>query len=142
MPGNNGVRQLDTPGVKKSSCRASFCWASASGAFAVSFADGLPNGRDPIVVSSSTENSLAHRDMLVLVCFHFQSGTRTMIDWSIEAVSFGNCNCDYGCPCQFERRPTQGNCRGFEVGRIERGHFGDVAVDGLCYAVVATARCR
>jgi hypothetical protein len=23
-----------------------------------------------------------------------------MIDWSIEAVSFGNSNCDYGCPCQ------------------------------------------
>jgi hypothetical protein len=24
-----------------------------------------------------------------------------MISWSIEAVSFGNCYCDYGCPCQF-----------------------------------------
>jgi hypothetical protein len=59
-----------------------------------------------------------------------------MIDWSIEAVSFGNCNCDYGCPCQFERRPSQGNCRGFEVGRIERGHFGGVALDGLCYALL------
>ena len=73
-----------------------------------------------------------------------------MIDWSIEAVSFGNCNCDYGCPCQFERRPSQGHCRGFEVGRIERGHFGDVRLDGLCYALTnagparclkATARC-
>ena len=58
-----------------------------------------------------------------------------MIDWSIEAVSFGNCNCDYGCPCQFERRPSHGHCRGFEVGRIERGHFGDVRLDGLCYAL-------
>lgn len=59
-----------------------------------------------------------------------------MIDWSIEAVSFGNCNCDYGCPCQFELRPSQGHCRGFEVGRIERGHFGDVRLDGLCYGLV------
>jgi hypothetical protein len=59
-----------------------------------------------------------------------------MIDWSIEAVSFGNCNCDYFCPCQFERRPNRGNCRGFEVGRIERGHFGDVRLDGLCYAIL------
>ena len=59
-----------------------------------------------------------------------------MIDWSIEAVSFGSCNCDYGCPCQFERRPTEGNCRGFEVGRIERGHFGDVRLDGLCFALL------
>jgi hypothetical protein len=59
-----------------------------------------------------------------------------MIDWTIEAVSFGNCNCDYGCPCQFERRPTHGDCRGFEVGRIERGHFGDVVLDGLCYGLI------
>ena len=59
-----------------------------------------------------------------------------MIDWSIDAVSFGNCNCDYFCPCQFERRPDKGQCRGFEVGRIERGHFGDVRLDGLCYAVL------
>jgi hypothetical protein len=59
-----------------------------------------------------------------------------MIDWSIDAVSFGNCNCDYFCPCQFERRPDKGDCRGFELARIERGHFGDVRLDGLCYAVL------
>lgn len=59
-----------------------------------------------------------------------------MIDWAIEAVSFGNCNCDYACPCQFELRPTYGDCRGFEVGRVERGHFGDVRLDGLCYGLV------
>ena len=59
-----------------------------------------------------------------------------MIDWDIEAVTFGSCNCDYGCPCQFELRPTHGDCRGFEVGRIERGHFGEVRLDGLRYAIV------
>jgi hypothetical protein len=59
-----------------------------------------------------------------------------MVDWSIEAVSFGNCNCDYGCPCQFEQRPTRGNCRGFEVGRIKSGHFGGVRLDDLCYVLL------
>ena len=63
-----------------------------------------------------------------------------MSDWYIEAVTFGSCNCDYSCPCQFERRPTQGNCRGFGVGRIGRGHFGDVTLDGLCFAVLGRAR--
>ena len=58
-----------------------------------------------------------------------------MIDWMIEAISFGGCNCDYGCPCQFERRPSQGDCRGFEIGRIERGHFADVPLAGLHFAV-------
>jgi hypothetical protein len=56
-------------------------------------------------------------------------------DWYIEATTFGNCNCDYNCPCQFELRPTHGNCRGFEVGRIEHGHFGDVELAGLHYAL-------
>ena len=58
-----------------------------------------------------------------------------MIDWSIEATSFGACNCDYGCPCQFELRPTKGHCRGFEVARIEQGHFGEVKLDGLHFAL-------
>ena len=59
-----------------------------------------------------------------------------MIDWRIEAEAFGSCNCDYGCPCQFEQRPSRGHCRGVEVGRIARGHYGDVRLDGLCYAVI------
>ncbi len=58
------------------------------------------------------------------------------VDWYIEGLEFGNCNCDYGCPCQFEALPTQGNCRGFEVLRIDRGHFGEVKLDGLKVAVL------
>jgi hypothetical protein len=59
-----------------------------------------------------------------------------MIDWSVEGVAFCNCNCDYGCPCQFERRPTHGHCRAFEVVRIDKGHFGDVPLDGLHLALL------
>jgi hypothetical protein len=58
-----------------------------------------------------------------------------MIDWYVEGVSFGNCNCSYGCPCQFEALPTQGHCRGFEVFRIDKGHFGEVSLEGLKAAV-------
>ena len=57
------------------------------------------------------------------------------VDWYVEAVTFGNCNCDYACPCQFELRPSHGHCRGFEIGRIARGHFGETRLDGLCFAV-------
>lgn len=58
-----------------------------------------------------------------------------MVDWYVEGVEFGSCNCDYGCPCQFERRPTHGDCRGFEVARIDKGHFGNVPLDGLHIAL-------
>jgi hypothetical protein len=54
-----------------------------------------------------------------------------MKDWYVEGIEYGNCNCAYGCPCQFEADPTYGNCRGFEVLRIDKGHFGDIDLAGL-----------
>lgn len=54
-----------------------------------------------------------------------------MIDWYVEGIKFGNCNCDYACPCQFESLPTHGHCHGIEMIRIDRGHFGDVSLNGL-----------
>jgi hypothetical protein len=59
-----------------------------------------------------------------------------MIDWYVEGDTFGGCNCAYGCPCQFEALPTHGNCHGFEVVRIDRGHFGDVDLTGLKLSVL------
>jgi hypothetical protein len=53
------------------------------------------------------------------------------IDWDIHGLEFGNCNCDYSCPCQFEALPTNGNCQGAGFFRIDRGHFGEVSLDGL-----------
>jgi hypothetical protein len=58
-----------------------------------------------------------------------------MKDWYIEGEVYGNCNCDYGCPCQFEAAPTDGTCRGFEVLRIDKGHFEDVNLSGLKIAM-------
>jgi len=58
------------------------------------------------------------------------------IDWYVEGIEFGSCNCVYSCPCQFEALPTHGNCCGFEVLRIERGHFGDIPLDGLKVALL------
>lgn len=58
------------------------------------------------------------------------------VDWYVEGPEYGNCNCAYGCPCQFEALPTQGHCRGFEVLHIDRGHFGDVDLGGLRIAML------
>ena len=52
-------------------------------------------------------------------------------DWEIHGLAFGNCNCDYGCPCQFEADPTHGNCTGNGFFSIEKGHFGEASLDGL-----------
>ncbi len=59
-----------------------------------------------------------------------------MIDWYIEGTQFGNCNCAYGCPCQFEAESTYDDCIGFEVVHIDKGHFGDVDLGGLDVAML------
>ena len=58
------------------------------------------------------------------------------VDWYVEGPSYGNCNCSYGCPCQFEDLPTHGHCRGFEVLRVDKGHFGDVKLDAVKAALI------
>lgn len=55
----------------------------------------------------------------------------TSMTWSIEGPHFVNCNCDYGCPCQFWGRPTDGTCRAVLAWRIDEGRWGDVRLDGL-----------
>lgn len=51
--------------------------------------------------------------------------------WVVKAREFANCNCSYGCPCQFNALPTHGNCRAMVGFQIDKGHFGDVKLDGL-----------
>ncbi len=53
------------------------------------------------------------------------------IEWRVRATELGNCNCAYGCPCQFNALPTHGNCHGLFGYQIEEGHFGAVRLDGL-----------
>ena len=60
-----------------------------------------------------------------------------MIDWMIRGPEIATCNCDYGCPCQFNALPTKGNCRAAVAMRIDEGHFGDVKLDGLRWAATA-----
>ncbi len=56
------------------------------------------------------------------------------VEWEIRGPELASCNCDWGCPCQFNALPTHGHCRAAVAMRIERGHFGDVALDGLVWA--------
>ena len=46
------------------------------------------------------------------------------------------CNCDWGCPCAFEARPTTGHCEGAVAHRIVAGKYGDVTLDGLKWVLL------
>ena len=54
-----------------------------------------------------------------------------MTEWFVKAREFSNCNCSYGCPCQFNALPTYGNCMASIGYQIDEGRFGDVKLDGL-----------
>ena len=45
------------------------------------------------------------------------------------------CNCDYGCPCNFNARPTMGKCEGSWTWHVERGVFGGTSLDDLNFTV-------
>ena len=54
-----------------------------------------------------------------------------MIEWRIEAREFGNCNCAYGCPCQFNALPTYGTCEAAVGFQIDQEHLGETKLDGV-----------
>ena len=61
-----------------------------------------------------------------------------MIPWEIQATELASCNCAYGCPCQFNALPTNGNCEAIVGFDIHKGHFGDTKLDGLRAVAVLT----
>jgi hypothetical protein len=60
----------------------------------------------------------------------------TDVKWTLHGREFANCNCAYGCPCQFNALPTYGNCAAVVGIQIDQGHHGDTRLDGLRVAGV------
>lgn len=55
--------------------------------------------------------------------------------WSLSGTVLIACNCDYGCPCNFNARPTQGFCEGQWTWRVASGGVDDVRLDGLAFSI-------
>jgi hypothetical protein len=65
------------------------------------------------------------------------SGTNgeTAQRWRLEGTVFVACNCDYGCPCNFNARPTQGKCEGGWTWHVDAGSYDGIPLDGLNFTV-------
>lgn len=59
-----------------------------------------------------------------------------MIPWELKIKEYTNCNCDYGCPCQFNAPPTHGDCYAICGFEITEGHFGDTDMAGVKMAAI------
>jgi hypothetical protein len=63
--------------------------------------------------------------------------------WSISGDYFENCNCAVVCPCLFSTNapmtstPTEGACEVAFAFHLDRGRYGDIALDGLNVALIA-----
>jgi hypothetical protein len=56
--------------------------------------------------------------------------------WTLQGTVLIACNCDYGCPCNFNALPTQGKCEGGWTWHVDKGSFGDASLDGLNFSVL------
>jgi len=55
--------------------------------------------------------------------------------WKLSGTVFIACNCDWGCPCNFNARPSSGKCEGGWTWHVDKGSYGDVALDDLSFSV-------
>jgi hypothetical protein len=55
--------------------------------------------------------------------------------WTLKGHVVIACNCDYGCPCNFNARPTHGKCEGGWTWHVEEGTYEGVDLSGLSFSV-------
>jgi hypothetical protein len=60
-----------------------------------------------------------------------------MAAWQLNGNVLIACNCDWGCPCNFNARPSRGHCEGGWIWVIKEGHVNNVRLDGLGLALFA-----
>ena len=56
--------------------------------------------------------------------------------WMIKGSEYGNCNCNFGCPCQFASPTTHGHCEAIVGGIIDEGYFNETQLDGLKWTLL------
>ncbi len=56
------------------------------------------------------------------------------VSWRMKGKYLKNCNCDYGCPCDFWSKPTHTKCEGMMAMLVEEGHFGETPLKDVKFA--------
>jgi hypothetical protein len=55
--------------------------------------------------------------------------------WRMAGTVLVACNCDYGCPCNFNALPTTGKCEGQWTWHIDEGAFDGIDLRGLTFTL-------
>lgn len=62
------------------------------------------------------------------------TATDVQTKWRVAGEEVASCNCDWGCPCQFNAVATTGRCEALLAWDVREGHYGDVSLDGVRFA--------
>ena len=54
--------------------------------------------------------------------------------WSLQGKYVEFCNCAMACPCAGSASPSHGHCTGVLAMQVDKGHYGDVDLDGITVA--------
>ena len=57
--------------------------------------------------------------------------------WHLRGSIVVACNCDYGCPCNFNALPTKGECEGGWTWQVDDGERDGVSLSGLNFSLLA-----
>jgi hypothetical protein len=57
------------------------------------------------------------------------------VAYHLKGVYLGGCSCDWGCPCNYNVRPSRGFCEGEYIWHVEEGHHGGTALGGLSFGM-------
>ena len=55
--------------------------------------------------------------------------------WTLNGTVLVACNCDWGCPCNFNAPPSRGKCEGGWTWNVREGSVEDVPLNGLSFSV-------
>lgn len=56
-------------------------------------------------------------------------------NWHMKGTVLVACNCDYGCPCNFNALPTKGKCEGQWTWHVKEGRYGGASLASLYFTV-------
>jgi len=79
--------------------------------------------------------------LVALLCLQVGQAQKTAAtatpDFEVQGIGFTLCQCTaYACPCRSNGHPTHGSCDAADFAYIERGHYGDVKLDGFKAVVI------
>ena len=58
-----------------------------------------------------------------------------MAAWTLKGTVLIACNCDYGCPCNFQALPTSGKCEGEWTWHVEQGGYDGQDLAGVTFTL-------